>query len=286
MWLGESEEQSELNLNFLFTPPHHIIHQNKTAKTADEAPFLAEVELCGSTFVSDHHWRCSNEPPIDDTWLLPTFRETSNWKPATWARCASCVAGPAISAAKSPATMRSKAADQTLNATTVAAKKTNKKTHLKPKDQAQPLHFFSQDGRRYIQPSPRLDQEAEEAWREWQQAKEEANSAWRAWRHAREQQQRNGTSTGNSTTILPDEEQGILASSMASGGNGTINVNATIFSTDWKDHMNVSAADVTLKWSKPRPYNVHGYYCRLVLPNPGVVAGLGAITGGRSVLGG
>lgn len=231
MLLRESEKgvrtETEQIPHTFFTSPNYISF--KTAKTADEAPFLAEVELCGSTFVSDHHWRCSNEPPIDDTWLLPTFRETSDWKPATWARCASCVAGPAISAVKTPGTMRSKAAAQTLNATAVAAKKTTKKSHLKPKDQAPPLHFFSQDGRRYIQPSPRLDQEAEEAWREWQQAKDEANKAWRAWRLAKEQQQRNGTSTCNITTILPEDEQGILASSMASGGNGTSNINDHFF---------------------------------------------------------
>lgn len=234
--------------------------------------------------MSDHHWRCSNEPPIDDTWLLPTFREGPDWKPATWARCADCVAGSAVAAAKTPATIRSTAAAQTRNATAAGAKKSTKKVYSKPKLQAGPLHFFSKDGRRYIQPSPRLDQEAEEAWREWQQAKEEANSAWRAWRLAKEQQQRNGTNTGNSTTNLPEDEQGILVSSMASGGNGTTSPNSTtIYSTDWKDHMSVSAADVTLHWSKPRTTKVHGYYCRLELPNLGVMTGL---TGGRSVLGG
>jgi hypothetical protein len=195
------------------------------------------------------------------------------------------VAGHAISAAKAPATMRSKAAAQTLYA--VAVKKSEQKVHLEQKDQVMPLHFFSQDGRRYIQPSPRLDQEAEEAWREWQHTKEEANSAWRAWRRAKKQQQRqNGTSMSNGTTILPEDEQDIFATIMASSRDRTINTNITMSSTDWKDHMNVTAADVTLQWAKPRPTKMHGYYCRLVLPNPGVVAGLGATTGGRSVLGG
>lgn len=129
------------------------------------------------------------------------------------------------------------------------------------------LRFFSKDGRKFIQPSPLLDEEAKEAWQNWKQAKEDANNAWRAWRLAKEQH-RNRTANSNATLdSIPPGVQHMATNLSTPGGIST--VNATVWSPDWRDFSNMSSAvDATLHWSKPRPTQIHGYYCRLVFPNP------------------
>jgi hypothetical protein len=224
----------------------------RAAVSATQAPFLAEVELCGSVFATDPHWRCYNEPPLDgeEAWLRPAF-EDDRWRPAAWA----------------PRSVEVPAMER---------------------------HGFEK-GARFVLPAPVLDAQADAAWQAWAQTKEEANEAWRAWRAAKEGQrgEKNETTAAagaagvdgaaaasesmehNSTASV-----GEYISSMRGGGGGggdggskPLHVaeaagNATP-SLDWKDHApNTTNGLQRLEWHKPRPAAVHGYYCRLELPNP------------------
>ena len=248
--------------------------------TANQAPFLAEVELCGSTFIADHHWHCINEPPLDDSWLLPSFEEGPEWKPATRARCLNGCTGGMLDQS-----------NVSKEACTLA------------------VSFFSKDGNKFIQPSSRLDDEAEEAWRMWKHAKEEANQAWLAWRKAKEQQQkqeeeerlRSSHGSKNGTTPVVDATAdattaGGPSSSVTSTMRATTSddkkeyttatmaeTTATAWKANNKDTMNQEEGN-TLQWAKPRPKNVHGYYCRLVVPNP--LLAEGGLKGGRGVAAG
>ena len=233
------------------------------AMSATEAPFLAEVELCGSVFPVDPHWRCYNEPPLDgeEAWLLPTFDDDDDgWRPATWAPRS--VAVPATAQAR--------------------------------------RHF--EKGARFVLPAPVLDAQAEAAWRAWDQTKAEANEAWRAWRAAKEGGERarpgnatNGTSAAASTSESMERSGGgtnhtlqYIASMRGGGGGGGnkpdgdveveapqggTNASSTTAevpsSLDWKDHApNANDGLQRLEWHKPRPAAAHGYYCRLEFPNP------------------
>lgn len=135
------------------TPP--LADCKTTAMSAAQAPFLAEVELCGSAFPADPHWRCYNEPPVDaEGWLLPAF-EDARWRPAAWAPRRNGVVGALPAAAATQ---------------------------------------FGRDAQRFVLPAPSLDQEAENAWNTWESAKESANAAWKKWRAAVEaEKKRNGT---------------------------------------------------------------------------------------------
>lgn len=209
------------------------------------------MEACGNAYAADPRWHCSNDPPLDDSWLLPTFVEGSNWKPATWASCPDSANPPRSLAVVSVPGGGRRGKRQS------PSKPPSQQPPLPP---TSPLHFFAKDNRRFIQPSPRLEQEAEAAWREWQQAKEDANSAWRAWRRAKEHPT-NGT-TGNGTHDAMDHGKDGVTITMHSATNATLSI-------DWKDHMNASAAGVTLQWAKPLPANIHGFYCRFVLGGGG-----------------
>ncbi len=214
------------------------------------------MEACGNAYVADPRWHCSNDPPLDDSWLLPTFVEGPNWKPATWAPCPDCATQPRSLAVVSVPGRGRRGKRQPQS-------KPTSRPSLPP---TSPLHFFAKDNRRCIKPSPRLEQEAEAAWREWQQAKEDANSAWRAWRRAKEhpQQQQpptNGTA-GNGTREAMGHGKDGVTTTMHSATNASLSI-------DWKDHMNASAAGVTLQWAKPLPANIHGFYCRFVVGGGG-----------------
>lgn len=200
------------------------------------------MELCGSAFPADPHWRCYNEPPVDaEGWLLPTF-EDARWRPATWAPRRSGVveAPPAAVAAQ-----------------------------------------FGRDARRFVLPAPSLDGEAEAAWKEWASAKESANEAWRRWRAAVEGNNKTnetgtadpvyaasmrGGSGGGSTSGLANSSH----SSSARPSNSSISVtnNNITASLKWKDHAPKNATLERLEWHKPVPSSVHSHYCRLVFPNP------------------
>lgn len=168
----------------------------RTATSASQAPFMAEVELCGSVLPADPHWRCYNEPPVDwEAWLLPTF-EDERWRPAVWAPRS---LEASSSSPSSLATVRARA-------------------------------HFSRDTR-FVLPAPTLDEQAEDAWRAWTATKAEANDAFRAWRAAKENQTaRVSGRMENDTLGQPQYSTSMRGAGVGAAGNRSASL------VEWKDH--------------------------------------------------
>lgn len=192
------------------------------------------MELCGSAFPADPHWRCYNEPPVDaEGWLLPAF-EDARWRPAAWASRGSGVVVEA----------------------------------LRPAFAAQ----FGRDARRFVLPAPSLDQEAEKAWNAWESAKESANAAWKKWRAAVDaEKQKNGTAADAVyATSMRGGDPGYNATDSTTSAQSQSNNNTSL---KWEDHAPNTTLK-RLEWHKPIPSTLHSYFCRIELPNPALAYAL------------
>lgn len=236
-----------------FNPFSQLCELSHSAKSADETPFLAEVELCGSVFPADPHWRCFNEPPLDaEAWLLPTFDDAS-WRPAAWAP---------------------------LGRVDVATAKHVKLHFGKAARFVLPAPALDEEADQAWRTWAKTKDELNEAWRRWRVAKEGKWNETAAGgtpnvTAATEAMQRDQDGTASNAT----QQQQYATSSMRGGGTGGGSANdggmedaaaaATLnnSSPHWKDHAPPDRPQ-RLEWHKPVPASTHGYYCRLAFPNP------------------